>query len=198
VKHRRARLSRRKDFHRHCIPAGAPLRPSKTIRNCIPLSTPPQRRVRDPRKTCPPARLRKVIRDREMIEAVEAQTASPLGREVAAPGAEAHEPDSAAPEMRGATPPKRSEIELEAKPASLRLREHAEPQMTESVPPAPHAAAPGIPAAAPVIETGEHTEIHISIGSIELRAPRTEEKASPFRPRVTLAEFLRRRPGAES
>jgi hypothetical protein len=37
------------------------------------------------------------------------------------------------------------------------------------------------------------TEVHISIGSIELRAPRTEAKpAAPFRPKVTLEDFLRR------
>jgi hypothetical protein len=43
----------------------------------------------------------------------------------------------------------------------------------------------------------QRTEIHISIGSIELRAPRTETrpKPAPFRPRVTLDEFLRRKPG---
>jgi hypothetical protein len=40
----------------------------------------------------------------------------------------------------------------------------------------------------------EKTEIHISIGSIELRAPRAEPRpqAVPFRPRVTLDDFLRR------
>ncbi len=43
----------------------------------------------------------------------------------------------------------------------------------------------------------ERTEIHISIGSIELRAPRTESgpKPAPFKPRVTLDEFLRGKPG---
>ncbi len=51
------------------------------------------------------------------------------------------------------------------------------------------------PAAEPV---EEKTEIHISIGSIELRASRPEAhleprpQAAPFRPRVTLDEFLRR------
>jgi len=47
------------------------------------------------------------------------------------------------------------------------------------------------PAAEPV---EEKTEIHISIGSIELRAPHVEPRpqAAPFRPRVTLDEFLRR------
>jgi hypothetical protein len=40
----------------------------------------------------------------------------------------------------------------------------------------------------------EKTEIHISIGSIELRAPRVEPspQPAPFRPRVTLDDFLRR------
>jgi hypothetical protein len=44
----------------------------------------------------------------------------------------------------------------------------------------------------------ERTEIHISIGSVELRAPRMEAKPRPaaFKPRVTLEEFLRRRDGA--
>ncbi|HWE85325.1 MAG TPA: hypothetical protein VG267_10305 [Terracidiphilus sp.] len=40
----------------------------------------------------------------------------------------------------------------------------------------------------------EKTEIHISIGNIELRAARAETRPqpAPFRPRVTLDEFLRR------
>jgi hypothetical protein len=44
----------------------------------------------------------------------------------------------------------------------------------------------------------QKTEIYISIGSIELRAPRAETKpaAAPFRPRVTLEDFLRRKPEA--
>jgi hypothetical protein len=42
----------------------------------------------------------------------------------------------------------------------------------------------------------EKTEVHISIGNIELRAPRAEARPqpAPFRPRVTLEEFLRRPP----
>ena len=58
--------------------------------------------------------------------------------------------------------------------------------------------APGKDASAPMLEASAEpkTEIHISIGSIELRAPRTEARpqAAPFRPRVTLEEFLRRKP----
>jgi hypothetical protein len=44
----------------------------------------------------------------------------------------------------------------------------------------------------------QHTEIHISIGSIELRAPQPEARprTAPFRPQVTLDEFLRRKPEA--
>jgi hypothetical protein len=46
----------------------------------------------------------------------------------------------------------------------------------------------------------EKTEINISIGSIEMRAPRVEQRPqpAPFRPRVTLDEFLRRKPGARA
>lgn len=44
----------------------------------------------------------------------------------------------------------------------------------------------------------QKTEIHISIGSIELRTPRVETRqpAAPFRPQVTLEDFLRRKPEA--
>jgi hypothetical protein len=52
----------------------------------------------------------------------------------------------------------------------------------------------------PLESATEHTEIHITIGSIELRTPRTETpmKAAPFKPRVTLDDYLRGRPGANS
>ncbi len=45
----------------------------------------------------------------------------------------------------------------------------------------------------------EHTEIHITIGSVELRAPRVAPvppKTPAFRPRVTLDEFLKRGSGS--
>jgi hypothetical protein len=43
----------------------------------------------------------------------------------------------------------------------------------------------------------QRTEIHISIGSIELRAPHVESRPQvvPFRPRVSLDDFLGRKPG---
>ncbi len=55
-------------------------------------------------------------------------------------------------------------------------------------------------AASPLESATEHTEIHITIGSIELRAPRTEtpRQAAPFKPRVTLDDYLRGRSGAKS
>ncbi len=53
-------------------------------------------------------------------------------------------------------------------------------------------------ASVPDAHAEQKTEIHISIGSIELRAPRVEARpqAAPFRPRVTLDDFLRRKPEA--
>jgi hypothetical protein len=45
----------------------------------------------------------------------------------------------------------------------------------------------------------EHTDIHITIGSVELRAPRVAPvapKVPPFRPLVTLDEFLKRESGS--
>jgi hypothetical protein len=53
--------------------------------------------------------------------------------------------------------------------------------------------------AASAVEAAEHTEIHITIGSVELRAPRVAPappKAPAFRPRVTLDEFLKRGDGS--
>ncbi len=55
-------------------------------------------------------------------------------------------------------------------------------------------------AASPLESATEHTEIHVTIGSIELRAPRAEtpRQAAPFKPRVTLDDYLRGRSGAKS
>jgi hypothetical protein len=53
--------------------------------------------------------------------------------------------------------------------------------------------------AALATDSAEHTEIHITIGSVELRAPRiapAPPKAPTFRPRVTLDEFLKRGAGS--
>jgi hypothetical protein len=53
--------------------------------------------------------------------------------------------------------------------------------------------------AARAMDSAEHTEIHITIGSVELRAPRVAPappKAPAFRPRVTLDEFLKRGAGS--
>jgi hypothetical protein len=48
------------------------------------------------------------------------------------------------------------------------------------------------------MDEAEHTEIHITIGSVELRAPRVTPSApkAPFRPQVTLDEFLKRGTGS--
>jgi len=54
-------------------------------------------------------------------------------------------------------------------------------------------------AAGSAMDAAEHTEIHITIGSVELRAPRVAPappKAPTFRPRVTLDEFLKRGTGS--
>ena len=52
----------------------------------------------------------------------------------------------------------------------------------------------------PLDSATEHTEIHITIGSIELRAARAEpqQKPTPFKPRVTLGDYLGRSSGAGS
>jgi hypothetical protein len=59
---------------------------------------------------------------------------------------------------------------------------------------------PESPAVSPLETATEHTEIHITIGSIELRTPRTEvpRAVAPFKPRVTLDDFLRGKSGASS
>lgn len=101
----------------------------------------------------------------------------PRSSDMVEAGREANEIVSTNPSPAGGVPPVRissRELPKSLQPSSPR---------TPAVPPPP---------AAPVSD--QKTEIHITIGSIELRAPRTEAKApaAPFRPRVTLNDFLRR------
>jgi hypothetical protein len=100
-------------------------------------------------------------------------------RTVNAPGAASDVQRKAADEPQRALPPMGRKPEHEVKPVPAIVQVHNE-------------AAPGMDAA------GEHTEIHITIGSVELHAPRTAAKAPPFQPRVTLDQFLNRRSGAAS
>ncbi len=106
---------------------------------------------------------------------------------LAATEEEIHESSATAPE---------AEREAEVLPAeAVRTIERAQHQRFQADLRAPE---PAVHAHAPLKEASELTEIHITIGSIELRAPRTEPKGPPFRPRVTLDEFLTRKPGAGS
>jgi hypothetical protein len=69
-------------------------------------------------------------------------------------------------------------------------------QRTPSIAPSPKEAPPVVPLDSAI----EHTEIHITIGSIELRAPQVEAQRKPaaFKPRVALDDYLRRSSGAGS
>ena len=116
----------------------------------------------------------------------EADTVS-RARGLAPREAEIHQAALAESETEGETAGRRGET-----PKTIDREQH-QPFQAEL-----HAPELAVHAEAPVIETGEHTEIYISIGSIELHAPRMEAKAAPFRPRVTLDEFLKRKPGAGS
>ncbi|HMK91166.1 MAG TPA: hypothetical protein VK446_16225 [Methylocystis sp.] len=80
----------------------------------------------------------------------------------------------------------------DAKPEDERKAAHAKADVSARAAGVPPRLSP---AAAPV-ET--KTEIHISIGAVELRAPRplAPLQTQPFRPRVSLDEFLGRKPGA--
>lgn len=100
-------------------------------------------------------------------------------RTVNAPGTASDLQRKAADEPQRIPPPKRQKPEHEVKPAQAAVQARNE-------------AAPGMEAA------GEHTEIHITIGSIELHAPRAAAKTPPFQPRVTLDQFLNRKSGAAS
>ncbi len=114
----------------------------------------------------------------------------PEVRTVSAARAELHAPSPQlpAPPESGDVKPQRRDSASAAKPAPRN------PSQATA-----HGAKIGSDAPSPQMEAvGDHTEIHITIGSIELRAARAEAKAPPFRPRVTLDEFLNRRPGAAS
>jgi len=90
---------------------------------------------------------------------------------------------------RGDAPPPTLEL-------SPKKREALAPPEHNAIAPARQEATP----VAPLDTATEHTEIHITIGSIELRGPQTEapRKPTPFKPRVTLDDYLRRRSGAGS
>jgi hypothetical protein len=96
-------------------------------------------------------------------------------------------------EMRVAKmPAKPAETAGESVPAKAKVEKRAE---TQGVSPLRKEAGD----AAAAMDAAEHTEIHITIGSVELRAPRVvpaPPKAPAFRPRVTLDEFLKRGSGS--
>jgi hypothetical protein len=78
-----------------------------------------------------------------------------------------------------------------------RPEDRAVPVVAKRIEPAAEASVghlSGLVAAAASLE--QKTEIHISIGRVELRAAREDTKPSaiPFRPRLTLDDFLRRKP----
>lgn len=94
-------------------------------------------------------------------------------------------------------------VEAQAQKAAPGLRDTARmPAPSGNRSPRPERAEPQPePQPQQAVETEQRTEIHIAIGSIELRAPSAPQgqaKAQPFRPGVTLEEFLNRKPGASS
>ncbi len=99
-----------------------------------------------------------------------------------------------------------SSIEMRAEKVPAKADETAGESIRTKAKVEPRAATQDIPAgrdeagdAASAMDSAEQTEIHITIGSVELRAPRVAPappKAPPFRPRVTLDEFLKRGAGS--
>jgi len=83
------------------------------------------------------------------------------------------------------------ELELAVRPGAKTATQQRQPEQRIAARNETKASLPDAPAE-------QKTEIHISIGSIELRAPRVEARpqAAPFRPRLTLNDFLRRKPEA--
>jgi hypothetical protein len=103
------------------------------------------------------------------------------------------EPRESLIEMRAARMPAKAD---EAAGESIRTEAEVEPRAaTPAISPARNEVAD----AASATDSAEHTEIHITIGSVELRAPRVAPappKPPAFRPRVTLDEFLKRGAGS--
>jgi hypothetical protein len=100
--------------------------------------------------------------------------------------------------------PHESSIEMRAEKVPVKSEETAGESIRTRVKVEPRAATPDTPAARneagdAAMDAAEHTEIHITIGSVELRAPRVSPappKPPAFRPRVTLDEFLKRGAGS--
>jgi hypothetical protein len=118
-----------------------------------------------------------------------------LGRAAELPEAaqESDEQGESSIEMRVAKmPAKLEETAGESVPTKAKVEKRGEAQDASAVRnEAGDAAAP--------MDSAEHTEIHITIGSVELRPPRVAPappKAPSFRPRVTLDEFLKRGGGS--
>ncbi|MGH9606923.1 MAG: hypothetical protein ACRD3N_14630 [Terracidiphilus sp.] len=139
-------------------------------------------------------------RDGESIEGRIALPPPPDSRKKRMPGREGSSFERAvefaeanSPESESESLLKNEDLRRETWEIAKRNRKVAESQHPESREPRLSARHPQPPAE-------EKTEIHISIGSIELRAPRMEPRpqAAPFRPRVTLDEFLRRKPEARA
>ncbi len=102
--------------------------------------------------------------------------------------------------------PRESSIEMRAEKAPAKPEETTGESVRTTAKVEPRAATPAISAArnevadaGSAMDAAEHTEIHITIGSVELRAPRVvpaPPKPPAFRPRVTLDEFLKRGAGS--
>lgn len=90
------------------------------------------------------------------------------------------------------TPAKLAEAASESVPKKVEVEKRVETQETPAI-------RNETADAASAVDDSEHTEIHITIGSVELRAPRVAPappKAPAFKPRVTLDEFLKREAGS--
>ena len=108
------------------------------------------------------------------------------------------------PDAQGSEEPHESSIEMLseevlAKSEDTRVESiRPKTKLEQGVTPDISAARNGADATALARDEAEHTEIHITIGTVELRAPRVAPSTPkvPFRPRVTLDEFLKRGTGS--